>query len=79
VQWAVESSATVYFLSNIMTRVEQLEQQIVALNADEFAELRDWLMERDWAEWDRQIERDAASGKLDRLVKQARRIAGTAS
>jgi hypothetical protein len=27
-----------------MTRVEQLEQQIVALNADEFAQLREWLM-----------------------------------
>jgi hypothetical protein len=54
-----------------MTRVEQLEQQIVQLNPDEFAQLREWLMEQDWAEWDLQIERDAASGKLDRLVKQA--------
>jgi len=45
-----------------MTRVEQLEQQIVELNPDEFAQLREWLMEQDWAEWDRQIERDAASG-----------------
>jgi hypothetical protein len=26
---------------------------------------------QDWAEWDREIERDAASGKLDRLMKQA--------
>jgi hypothetical protein len=28
-------------------------------------------MEQDWAAWDRQIERDAASGKLDRVVKHA--------
>jgi hypothetical protein len=54
-----------------MTRVEQLEQQIVELNPDEFAQLREWLMEHDWAQWDRQIGRDAASGKLDRLVTQA--------
>jgi hypothetical protein len=54
-----------------MTRVEQLEQQIVELNCDEFAQLPEWLMEQDWADWDRQIERDAASGKLDRLKKQA--------
>jgi hypothetical protein len=54
-----------------MTRVEQLEQQIVQLNPDEFAQLREWLMEEDWAEWDLQIERDAASGKLDRMAKQA--------
>jgi hypothetical protein len=54
-----------------MTRVEQLEQVIVGLNPDEVAELREWMMEQDWAEWDRQIERDAASGKLNRLTKQA--------
>jgi hypothetical protein len=54
-----------------MTRVEQLEEQIVQLDPDEFAQLREWLMEQDWAEWDRQIERDAASGKFDRIMKQA--------
>jgi hypothetical protein len=54
-----------------MTRVEQLEQQIVQLDPDEFAQLREWLMEQDWAQWDLQLERDAASGKLDRLAKQA--------
>jgi hypothetical protein len=54
-----------------MTRVEQLEQQIVQLDPEEFAQLREWLMEQDWLEWDRQIGHDAASGKLDHLVKQA--------
>ena len=54
-----------------MTRVEQLEQEIAKLSADEFAQLRDWLLEQDWDEWDRQIERDAKAGKLDRLMKQA--------
>jgi hypothetical protein len=28
-------------------------------------------MEQDWAEWDRQIERDSAAGKLDGLMKRA--------
>jgi hypothetical protein len=55
-----------------MTKVEQLEEQIQQLSPAEFAELRDWLAERDWKEWDRQIERDAASGKLDRLFAEAR-------
>ena len=54
-----------------MTRVEQLEQEIAKLSPDEFAQLRDWLFEQDWAEWDRQIERDAADGMLDGLMKQA--------
>lgn len=54
-----------------MTRVERLEQEIAKLGPDEFAQLRDWLLEQDWAEWDRQIERDSAAGKLDDLMKQA--------
>jgi hypothetical protein len=54
-----------------MTRVKQLEQQIVQLDPEEFAQLWEWLMEQDWSAWDREIERDADSGKLDRLVKQA--------
>lgn len=60
-----------------MTRVEQLEQQIGQLDPDEFAQLREWLMEQDWVEWDLQIARDAASGKLDRMAKQA--LAGHAA
>lgn len=55
-----------------MTRVEQLEHEIQKLSPSEFAELRAWLIERDWEEWDRQIEQDAASGKLDRLFADAR-------
>ena len=54
-----------------MTRVEQLEQEIAKLSADEFAQLRDWLLEQDWNEWDREIKRDVKAAKLDRLMKQA--------
>jgi hypothetical protein len=55
-----------------MSKVEELEQQIEQLSPSEFAELRTWLLDRDWEEWDRQIERDSASGKLDRLFEDAR-------
>jgi hypothetical protein len=55
-----------------MTKVEVLEEQIANLSPEEFAELRNWLLERDWENWDRQIERDAASGKLDRIFQEAR-------
>jgi len=54
-----------------MTRVEQIEREIQSLSAEEFARLRDWVLEQDWDEWDRQIERDASTGKLDRLMNQA--------
>lgn len=55
-----------------MTKVQAIEEQIKSLSADELAELRDWLLEHDWAEWDRQIEADSKSGKLDKLFARAR-------
>jgi hypothetical protein len=54
-----------------MTRVEQLEQEIASLPVDEYTQLRNWIIERDWAEWDKQIEADAASGRLDFLLEEA--------
>ena len=35
-----------------------------------FRELRQWIAERDWREWDVQIERDAMAGKSDELRKK---------
>jgi len=55
-----------------MTRVHAIEEQIKTLSPEELAELRDWLFEHDWAEWDRQIERDSADGKLEKLFAKAR-------
>jgi hypothetical protein len=55
-----------------MRKVEHIEQQIAELSRDEFAELRDWLLERDWSAWDTQIGADAGSGKLDELLDTAR-------
>jgi hypothetical protein len=54
-----------------MTRVEQLEEAVDSLPADEYRQFRNWFFERDWAEWDRQIEKDSASGKLDFLLNEA--------
>jgi hypothetical protein len=55
-----------------MTKLQAIEDQIKQLSPGELAELRDWLAEHDWAEWDAQIERDSASGKLDQLFAKAR-------
>lgn len=55
-----------------MTKVERIEEEIEKLSPAEFAELREWLLERDWEQWDRQIEEDAAAGKLDDLFERAR-------
>ncbi len=54
-----------------MRKVEHIEQQIGELSREEFAELREWVLERDWAAWDAQIQGDARSGKLDKLLEEA--------
>ena len=54
-----------------MTHVEQIKSDIEALSQEDFAQLREWIAEKDWQRWDEQIERDAATGKLDFLREEA--------
>ncbi len=54
-----------------MTRLEELEKAVASLTAEEFREFRRWFLERDWEQWDRQIEEDSGAGKLDFLVEEA--------
>ena len=54
-----------------MSQVEMLEQTIEKLSPSELAAFRSWFIEFDAAEWDRQIEMDSESGKLDRLAQSA--------
>ena len=54
-----------------MSRVEQLEQDIMGLSPSEFAALRDWFQSYLGDEWDKQIEADAKAGKLDHLAREA--------
>lgn len=56
-----------------MTKVQALEQEIETLSPEEVSELRMWLDEREDAAWDREIECDAASGKLDKLFEKSMR------
>ncbi len=52
------------------TRLE-VESAIKQLSEDEVRNLAKWLQEYLDEMWDRQIEVDLASGKLDRLIAQA--------
>lgn len=54
-----------------MSKVEEIQAAIEALSRDEYVRLREWFSEREWEEWDKQIEADSESGKLDFLVKEA--------
>ena len=54
-----------------MLQLEEIITSIESLSEQEFAKLRDWITERDWEKWDRQIEKDSKEGKLDFLVAEA--------
>jgi len=50
-----------------------LQEEIEKLNHDELAELHEWICERDWDEWDREIAEDSANGRLDEFFEAALR------
>jgi hypothetical protein len=54
-----------------MTKLEELEMAVDALPENEYSEFRNWFLEKDWEKWDRQIEEDSRTGKLDFLVHEA--------
>lgn len=54
-----------------MTQVEKIQVAIESLPLEDYARLRQWFLERDWEEWDKQIEVDSRAGKLDFLIKEA--------
>ncbi|WP_159589239.1 MULTISPECIES: hypothetical protein [Chelativorans] len=54
-----------------MTKLERIEKEIEALDAQELRRFREWFEAFDAARWDSQIEADAASGKLDALGEKA--------
>ena len=54
-----------------MSTVEDIEQAVANLPPDELARFRRWFEEFEAARFDARIERDAKSGKLDRLADEA--------
>lgn len=54
-----------------MSRVEILEQQVQQLAPQEFSQFREWFLEYERDAWDREIERDGKSGKLDTMARKA--------
>jgi hypothetical protein len=51
--------------------IEEIEKAIEKLAPREFEDLRAWFENLQAARFDQKIERDAQSGKLDHLAKQA--------
>ena len=51
--------------------VEDIEQEVARLTPEQLAQFRAWFEEFDADAWDRQIEQDASTGKLDDLAEDA--------
>jgi hypothetical protein len=51
--------------------IEDIEKAVAKLAPKELARFRAWFEEFEAARFDKRIERDAASGKLDRLADEA--------
>ena len=54
-----------------MGNVKSIEKAVELLPPVELAEFRRWFAEFDATAWDKKIEQDAASGKLDGLAAEA--------
>ena len=55
----------------MMTTVEEIQAAIQFLSPEDFAYLRKWIAEIDWEQWDKQIEKDSETGKLNFLIEEA--------
>lgn len=54
-----------------MTKLEQIEKSVLELSPDELRTFSEWFETMMDKNFDKAIERDAASGKLDALADQA--------
>ena len=54
-----------------MSNVTDIKQAILELSKSEYAEIVEWLHQLEEEGWDRQIEEDAKSGRLDALAAEA--------
>jgi hypothetical protein len=54
-----------------MSDVKAIEEAVQSLPPTALAEFRRWFTEFDAAAWDRQIDSDVVSGKLDALLAEA--------
>jgi hypothetical protein len=51
--------------------LHDLENAVTGLSPDELARFRSWFIDFDAVAWDRRLEEDANSGKLDALADEA--------
>lgn len=57
---------------SLSMRIEELEAAVRLLSPEGRAAFREWFAEFDAQEWNRQLEADVATGRLDWLIDEAR-------
>lgn len=58
--------------TNGPNRLDELEAAVEQLDPQAYSRFRNWFLDYDWNVWDRQIEADAAAGRLEFLAREAR-------
>ena len=53
--------------------VKEIQEAITALSPEELSRFRRWFEEFDARRWDEEFERDARTGRLDRVAEEALR------
>ncbi len=54
-----------------MSTLQEIEKAVQELSPNELEAFRAWFVEYDQTLWDRQLERDIESGRLDSLANEA--------
>ena len=54
-----------------MATIEEIQSEIESLPRREYIRLVRWIQKKDGQVWDKELEKDALSGKLDFLVEEA--------
>lgn len=54
-----------------MTKVKDIQAAIKSLSPQEVTDLRRWISDLDWDNWEQEIEQDSEQGKLDFLIEEA--------
>jgi hypothetical protein len=55
----------------MMSGIAEIQEAILALQDNDYAQLRQWFSELDWEKWDREIESDSEAGRFGSLVAEA--------
>ena len=55
-----------------MTKLEHIQETIASLDQADLKTLSDWFSDYKFGLWDSQIEADANSGKLDKVIARVR-------